>query len=448
MKNQTIIKQLCISLIVLAVGNGQSFFPLFPSDLGLLDAQRVSSGAVGIIANSSYSSIWENPAMLGFGDDGLKASMSFGLQRREEFRSVPMIDMFDDVVTKNAYAGNRNFYTTYHGGLTMSLPMLPNKIKFALGVKPFWDFNYNYNEEVRGNLPSGEYNRDPVVGYHVLDRTGVIHSVGGGFSVNILPNINIGLSISSLVGTNLNGRTEVVVLDSNDIDDALAGFPYSLGGDVSLKESNKLINTGLTWRFSNGNRLGLSYRSGVSLTMDDNAWYPGINERTQLPGLMLVSDTTLSHTIELPAQIGFGYQHKLDHTIYPVTVNLEVRYVDWTKYTFSFDPMMDSTTTLDHHFQETWDFRTSVEYLVRNSFPVRVGFIYNESPLGQEFESSTITLGTAYSMGRFVIDFGGWFNRIEYVYEDIFPAIGESTDPLETVTEWNSQFVVTLNYKF
>ncbi|NQU66957.1 MAG: hypothetical protein HQ510_03355, partial [Candidatus Marinimicrobia bacterium] len=333
MNNQMMIKQLYISLMVLTVGYGQSFFPLFPSEFGLMDAQKISSGAVGIIANSSYSSIWENPAMLDFGNDGLKASMSFGLQRREEFRSVQMIDMFDDVVTNNAYAGNRNFYKTYHGGLTGSLPMLSDKIKFGLGVTPFWDFNYNYNEEVRGNLPSGEYNRDPVVGYHVLDRTGVIHSVGGGFSVKILSTLNIGLSISSLVGTNLNGRTEVVVLDSFDVDAALAGFPYSLGGDITLNESSMLINTGFIWDFGKGNRLGFSYRSGVSLTTDDNAWYPGINERTQLPGLMLVSDTTLSQTTELPAQFGLGYQRRMDHTMYPVVVNLEVRYVDWTQYT-------------------------------------------------------------------------------------------------------------------
>ncbi|NQV37947.1 MAG: outer membrane protein transport protein [Candidatus Marinimicrobia bacterium] len=448
MKTNHVITSLVIAFVASSIGFGQAYLPFYPSDLGTKSASQMSSGATGIVANPSYSSLWENPAMLGFGSEGITSSLSFGLQRREEFRSVQMIDLFDDVVTKNAYASNRDFYPSYHGGLTGSLPFMDNKLKFGIGISPYWDFQYDYNEEVRGNLPSGEYNRDPLVGYHVLQRSGALYTVGGGFSFNIIPNINIGLSLSSFVASNLVGKTEIVVVDTNRIDDALAGYPMELGGDITLEESSLLINAGFTMNVGQHSRIGFSYRSPVGLILKDNAWYPTINERTQLPGLILISDTTFTHDLEIPAQLGFGYQHKLDHTIYPVTVNMEVRYTDWSKYSFSYDPLMDSTTTFNHHFQETWDFRTSVEYLVRNSFPVRIGFIYKESPLGQEFESSTITLGTAYSMGRFVIDFGGWFNRIEYLYEDIFPAISETIDPLETVTEWNSQLVVTLNYTF
>ena len=435
-----------IALLIKSMTSGQSYFPLFPNDIHLTNAEIMGTASTGITGSPSYGSLWENPAMLGHLQDQILGSLTFGLHRREEFRAVPMIDMFEDIVTRNAYAGNRNFYNSYAGGITARLSFLKN-VSFGLGLSPFWDYHYNYSEEVRGNLPSGTYNRDPLAGYHTIKRDGNIQKLGAGVSFKIISNLHLGISISSLRSSSLYNRTEIVVMDTTQgIDDALAGYPYSLGGDISLGRSDLLIHTGVTMDFGEYTRIGFSYKSDLSITIENNSWFPILNERTQLPGLINVSDTLFVHDIRLPSQIGMGISRKLDHNLYPVSVHIECRYTDWSSYSYSFRPLIDSLSNLSHQFTETWDIRTGIEYMIHNQFPVRMGFIFKESPMGAEFESSIITLGTSYSLDRITMNISGWFNRIDYIYEDIFPANTATLETLETITEWNSQVVLTLSY--
>ncbi len=426
----------------------QSYFPLYPNELSGYSAQLIGSAGTGIASNPGVSCIWGNPAMLGSINGRFNSSFTFGVQRSEEFRSVNMIDSFDDVVTKSAYASNRNFYTLTHGGMVTSLPSVFDKINVGIGVMPYWDYRYNYSEEVRGNLSSGNYNRDPLVGYHTIERSGKIYATGIGTALNIVPALDLGLSVSWLQSFNLMSRQGIISSDSN-IDDALAGEPYSVGGDITLSKSALLVNAGVLLRLSEMDHIGFMYRSGVSLTLNGLPWYPSLAPESQLPTTYVNMDTTFAHTITMPPEIGIGVQHKVGHSIYPTTINVEVRYRDWTLYEYAFNPMIDSLSTLDYPFESTFDVRSSVEYLVRNRYPVRFGFIYKGSPMGSDFETTTITLGTSHVFGPMTLDVGGWFNYMSYIYDDIFIASGYTGEPAkETVQEWNSQLVMTLTYSF
>ena len=57
----------------------------------------------------------------------------------------------------------------------------------------FWDFRYDYNEEVRASLGPGVYNRDPVAGYHVVNVEGAIRSFELGLSTSIGDKAKVGL---------------------------------------------------------------------------------------------------------------------------------------------------------------------------------------------------------------------------------------------------------------
>ena len=87
--------------------------------------------------------------------------------------------MFDDVVTQNVYSLNRPAFTSLSWSLSGSLNEKFNiPVSFSLSDAPIWDFRYDYNEEVRASLGPGVYNRDPVVGYHLINVDGSIRIWG------------------------------------------------------------------------------------------------------------------------------------------------------------------------------------------------------------------------------------------------------------------------------
>ena len=116
----------------------------------------------------SWHSHGENPA---FGVFDKPTSISFDISRRSytEKRSFPVIDMFEDVVTQNVYVLNRPSFSSVSWKINsditkyVKLPLL-----LSLSGSPFWDMRYEYSEEIRASLGPGVYNRDPVVGYHLL----------------------------------------------------------------------------------------------------------------------------------------------------------------------------------------------------------------------------------------------------------------------------------------
>jgi len=428
--------------------SAQAYFSsILPQNSGFSSARSMSMGMTGVASSIGLENVWTNPALLK--TDGKKLSFyaTGSLRRYEEKRAFPVMDMFDDVVTNNVYAANRYWYNNLEGGMILKLRK-DNYI--GLSKSTFWDLTYDYAEEVRGSLPSGTYNRDPVRGYHEINRGGQITAYSISMNHTVFSKIKLGYTANILIGEKMTDRYAINVFEA---DEALASdSSYAFASDIKLEGSTLVPTFGIAYQVNRRYQIGLTYQKDVDLSFSDVWTIPTINERTQLPGFYHPSswDSTGQFTISLPAKMSIGVEAKMKNPLKTKAV-FELHYRDWSKYKLSTASTLDTSLTqfeTNFSFKEAWEIHGGIEHYFKEQIPFRFGFIFSESPLGQEFERIQITLGSAYVWGNATFDFGVIFGSLAYRYEDIFPAVVSETINLESVNESNTSVKFSIQYDF
>ena len=418
--------------LILSQGYFSTFFPVNNFSM---DARSMAMGGAdfGSMQNSA------------FGSFGKPLYVSFDISRRSytEKRSFPVIDMFDDVVTQNVYVLNRPAFSSVSWAFGNDLTKyfkLP--ISLSISGSPFWDMRYEYSEEVRASLGTGVYNRDPVVGYHLVNIRGMIQSLKFGIATKIGSKVRIGLSLESLYENDLSYESGVNVIDQ---DDALAAdttmihnFSISIDGVVrpslgSIIDIKKHLS------------LGFYFIPSADIVFQTGGLLPIVNEKTQLPGLSF-SDSTSMYTISLPQELSLSMSARLDN---PTKTNVTGRlsYLDWENH----DTQTVNHTSIDtvnFKYQSTIGISFGVEHWILNKTPFRFGFIYSESPLGSEFEITKVSIGSGWVYDNISVDIAAIFGSIEYMYTDLFVPEGQSTSSLERVNESNAVLKATIKYSF
>ena len=390
----------------------------------------------------SWHSHGKNPA---FGIFDKPTSISFDISRRSytEKRSFPVIDMFDDVVTQNVYVLNRPSFGSVSWKINSDITKyvkLP--LSLSLSGSPFWDMRYEYSEEIRASLGPGVYNRDPVVGYHLLNISGMIESLRFGLATKIGGKMKFGLAFESLYDNDISYQSGVNVLDQ---DDALASdttmiHNYNLSIDRVVRPS-----LGFVLNVRHNLELGLSIVSSSKVKFNTGGLVPMVNEKTQLPGFDF-SDSTSSYTVSLPQQIGISLVAHLDNPTKTI-VSGGINFLDWQNHDSQVikHTMID---TVDFKYQSTVGISFGVEHWILNKTPFRFGFIYSESPLGDEFEITNVSIGSGWVYDNLSIDIAAIFGSVEYMYTDLFTSQGQTASDLERVNESNAVIKATLTYSF
>ena len=390
----------------------------------------------------SWHSHGKNPA---FGIFDKPTSISFDISRRSytEKRSFPVIDMFEDVVTQNVYVLNRPSFCSVSWKINSDITKyvkLP--LSLSLSGSPFWDMRYEYSEEIRASLGPGVYNRDPVVGYHLLNISGMIESLRFGLATKIGGKMKFGLAFESLYDNDISHQSGVNVLDQ---DDALASdttmiHNYNLSIDRAVRPS-----LGFVLNVRHNLELGLSIVSSSKVKFNTGGLVPMVNKKTQLPGFDF-SDSTSSYTVSLPQQIGVSLAAHLDNPTKTI-VSGGINFVDWQNHDSQVikHTMID---TVDFKYQSTVGISFGVEHWILNKTPFRFGFIYSESPLGDEFEITNVSIGSGWVYNNLSIDIAALFGSVEYMYTDLFTPQGQTASDLERVNESNAVLKATLTYSF
>ena len=399
-------------------------------------------GARSMAMGGSRLGSVSNPAV---GSFGKPLYFSFDISRRSytEKRSFPVIDMFDDVVTQNVYVLNRPAFSSFSWTLGNDFTKyfkLP--ISISVSGSPFWDMRYDYSEEVRASLGPGVYNRDPVVGYHLINVEGMIQVLRIGLAAKVGSKVRVGLSLESLYENDLSYESGVHVIDQ---DDALAGdttmihnislsidqvMRPSLGGIIDLKKDLSL---------------GLSFKPSADIIFQTGGLVPTVNEKTQLPGLSF-SDSTSRYTVSLPQELNFSMSARLDNPTKTIVTG-GFTYLDWENH---------DTQTVNHTLVDTVNFKYQptigisfgVEHWILNKTPFRFGFIYSESPFGSEFEITKVSIGSGWVYDNISVDVAAIFGSVEYMYNDLFVPQGQSSSALERVNESNAVLKATIKYSF
>ena len=427
---------LFISILGINLIFGQGYFStFFPVNNFSMDARSMAMGG------SDFGSM-EN---LAIGSFGKPLYVSFDISRRSytEKRSFPVIDMFDDVVTQNVYVLNRPAFSSvswaFGNDFTKYLKL---PISLSVSGSPFWDMRYEYSEEVRASLGPGVYNRDPVVGYHLVNIGGMIQSLKFGIAAKIGTKVRIGLSLESLYENGLSYESGVNVIDQDD----------ALAADTTMMHNISLSIDGVV-RPSLGSiidlkkylSLGLSYKPSADIVFQTGGLLPIVNEKTQLPGLSF-SDSTSRYTISLPQELVLSMSARLNNPTKTIVTG-RLSYLDWENHDTQTVNHV-SIDTVNFKYQSTVGISFGVEHWILNRTPFRFGFIYSESPLGSEFEVTKVSIGSGWVYDNISVDFAAIFGSIEYMYTDLFVPDGQSTSALERVNESNAVLKATIKYSF
>jgi len=135
-------------------------------------------------------------------------------------------------------------------------------------------------------------------------------------------------------------------------------------------------------------KLGLSYRSPVEMKLNGDADFTGVPEPQKTLGFF--PDTSASGSVTLPDSFSFGV------ALYPVeklSVEFGAVYTLWSKYDKleinygrplnPFNPASDQTSTAKN-WDDVWRFNVGVEYAALDWLDLRVGYVFDQSPVQDE----------------------------------------------------------------
>ena len=170
-----------------------------------------------------------------------------------------------------------------------------------------------------------------------------------------------------------------------------------------------------------------------------------VDERTQLPFWGL-SDSSSSYSFRMPQEFSLSVLSKVkSKTETVVTGGIVI--TDWENSSRQIATHKSSDTT-NFNYHSTMSISFGVEHNILDKVPLRFGFIYSESPLGDEFEITKITIGTGWVFNNLSLDIAAVFGGVEYLYPDLFVPSGQSVDKPELVNESNAVMKATIKYSF
>ena len=429
-------KIITLSFFLISIIFGQQYFsPLIPNNYFSSDAAYLAKGGIysGPFSKHIFNRYGES---LNFEADIIRNSFT-------ERRSVPVIDMFDDVVTQNVYSLNRPAFTSLSWSLSGSLNEKFNiPISFSLSDAPFWDFRYDYNEEVRASLGPGVYNRDPVVGYHLINVDGAIRSLEFGVSTNVGSNVKLGFNFENLYEDDIIYTSGVNVIDE---DDALASDTTNIRSISLSAENESRFTLGATYDLKKNVSFGLSFTPSTTINFSSDGFVPVLDERSQLPKFTF-SDSSSNYNITLPREINLGFSIQVNNpTKTSIIGGLVLK--DWDVYD-EYIVEHNLIDTIKFNYQSTLGFSLGVEHIILGKTPLRFGFIYSESPLGEEFEITKFTIGSGWVYENISLDVSAVFGATDYRYEDLFQTASQEDSFLDRVDESSAVLKATIKYSF
>ena len=431
-------KILVLSFFFISIVFGQQYFsPLIPNNY-------FSSGADYLAKGGIYSGPFSEHIFNRYGES-LNLEIDIIRNSYAERRSIAVIDMFDDVVTQNVYALNRPAFTSLSWSLSGSFNDRFNiPISFSLSDLPYWDFRYDYNEEVRASLGPGVYNRDPVVGYHLINVDGGIRSLEFGMSTKIGSKLKLGFSIENLYEDDIIYTSGVNVIDE---DDALASDTTNIRIIDLSAENESRFSFGTTYDLQKNISVGFSFTPSTTIKFLSDGLVPIVDERTLLPDFIFSDSSSSQYKVNLPREINMGFSIQVNNPT-KTSITGGLIFKDWDAYD-EFIVEHSSVDTANFNYQSTLGFSIGVEHIILGKTPLRFGFIYSESPLGEEFEITKFTIGSGWVYENISIDFSAIFGAADYRYNDLFKADSqEESLLLDRVDESSAILKATIKYSF
>lgn len=225
--------------------------------------------------------------------------------------------------------------------------------------------------------------------------------------INISPNVAYKLNESFSLGLGVNYYRSSVEL-RQVVPYASLPFPPVPPGstDSNLKVEGKGdgvgLNTGILYKLSDTQGLGLTYKSEVTIDYD--------GEKAHLdnaPGINMPYDTAAKTRIRFPDMIGFGWNYKPTDRW---NVEIGGQWTNWTdleKLDIKVEDqtfIQDTTTRLD--WKNTWTTRIGGSYGLNDRWILSGGYFYTTSPTRESTYTPLVPDGNHH-----VFSVGGTYNK-------------------------------------
>jgi hypothetical protein len=439
-----------IFLLLFSTVKGQSYFNPLIGDLpATTETRQVSLGFSGWGSSGSASALFFNPAQIGLTGSKMTVYGGFTGAFVKEKRSFPVQDSFGDFLADNYYVVNSNSFPGIQAGINYRL--LP-KLTFALAYQYAIERDFRYEEEVRGSV-FGQYNRDPLVGFHRINSTGTTPNLAFGAAGHLFKPIWLGASMQLVLPGDFQDKYEIQVIHESVNLASKQTISYQAKPQI---DPRVIANLGLTIDLTKHLTIVASYKFSNKSIQQDGLIYL-INDSTAMLPVLGVDSTfaVKKATFGNPAEWRIGLSLKPVNII-PTELFLEFVYQNWSnisaEYEFKADADLSEISTdfyeTSFKLKDVWKVHVGVEHRFFSGVPFRVGFYFDPNPIDSGMDRNWFTAGTGYQWNRLTLEVAGAFTNNDYQYPDLFPITGEERAKNDTVHDGYLVGMLTLKYSF
>ncbi len=434
---------LTIILIISSQGFSQSYFSPMIGDLPASgESRQLALGLSGWGTAGSATALAANPALLGLNSG--KGSVFAGINgfSDKEKRSFPVQDSFGDFLADNSYVVNNNWFPEFQFGINYQLL---SRLNLALLYQQKYQRDFIYKEEVRGSV-FGQYNRDPLVGYHRIQNTGSDANISAGASFKLLDAVWLGAGITSIIPGNYTEKYEIDVREASTNLASDTTVTYTAEPEIS---SRIVPNFGFVADVGKYLTLSAAYRFRSETEQKNILIYPYFNEAEALPQYSVdATGQYASFTRDYPGELRLGLALKAQNII-PTQIFFECVNQNWTDLEYRF-VSPDGTKSKDvFDFRNIWKISVGVEHVFFSGIPFRVGYFHDPNPIDAGMDRNWFSAGTGYQWDNLTLEISGAFANLDYQYGDLFiPISNEERIDYDTVREGYLVGMLTLKYDF
>ena len=372
-------------------------------------------------------------------------SSGYILNSNLERRGFVVKDYFGDYLTESDYVKNSSNYNYFPIGIKLDRKYEKLKISLVASLTPHSNYNYRYEEEVRGSLSAIDgqiFSRDPLVGYHIFETKGEqqLISMGSALLINLLDDLSIsaGLSLNSLQESEISEKLYVdkIIEDSEQIS-GLDSYSVSYTLDKT-----QFISLGTTIRKRNF-QFSFSFEPKIIINKEINI--------EDLSTLSANKDDIISLYGNNSLGINYFedyYNLKVSDIEKPMIYSIALGLLDEENNGYSFTVHYERKEhTKSYNLSSCDKLSIGIEHFTVNKVPIRFGIEYRTLPFQAQISSvNTISLGSGYKVNNLILDYGVSYSSIKYNYPDFFPLENEYRPDLDVINNENINFITSLTY--
>ena len=427
--------KLLLILTCLSLLTGQSMFNRWVgSDSFSGSTKSTAMGNSHILNSTGSSNTRFNPANLM--NENSIFNFDIQLERTSIFErwSMPIRDSFEDILANADYVANEFSYFGIRVGLSSSINIFKlGKIGIGCHSAPLTHFKYNYTEEIRGTnqIEDGEYeSKDPIVGYHNLKTSGSLQmsSLGAGFGINIIKNIELGLGIS-INKIHRSTIKDEVIIDTLYLDD--------LTNLSTLPNVNQQSKTNETNFITLSTMLKLTPKIIIASTWENSAKLKSDNS-----SIIINQENGLFQYWNDQDYATNGYDY-----LKPEFLGLGVSFISHNQSKTSISFELNQIIYDEHHYLNDFKIiKFGFEHITQLGTPIRAGLTYKMPAINVMEPTTKFTFGSGKKINNLILDITGTYYLQSFQHPDLFPVEGDVRFDYDLVRD--SQFYLSLSLSY